>query len=257
MPGALKAAVIAVLAVVLGWSPASPAQTIPQPPCAGSPLPIYAPGGEPPLLQVWSKTSLASWLPPACTGWNGPVGNLLVALAGTFNFAGSTDQLLSRFGAVSTLSGIRYWSVSDKDWRPLIISAAALGDPASQGRRADFAAPEMKAGSNLFFAQRDRRSTGDVVYRMRVLEAGADLLVLDLENVSPVRAFILTIFEPGDMKLLYFLKRAAGGNWNLYALLSANSSYAEGNEASFINRAVAFYRHFSGAQTDGAPPLAR
>jgi len=75
--------------------------------------------------------------------------------------------------------------------------------------------------------------------------------------VTPVRAFFLTIFRPAGIKFLYFLERRAKDKWGIYALLSANSSYAEEHAASFINRAAAFYRHFTGVPTDGAPPLAR
>ncbi len=247
----------AALAILLAWSSGLLAQGVPQPPCGHPPQPSYAKNGEQPNFQVWGKTGLASWTPPPCTGWTDAAGNLLVALAGTFSHAGSTDELLNRFGAVSAMRGIRYWSVTDKEWRVLVTEAAALRGPDSKDRRPDFAAPEMRVGLDLFFAQHDSRSTGEVVYRMRVREAGADRLVLELENVSPVHAFIATIFGPGGMKFLYFLDRGAGGSWGFYAFLSANSSFAEGNSASFVNRAAAFYRHFTGVPTDGAPPLAR
>ncbi len=247
----------AALVILLAWSSGLLAQTAPQPPCGRPPHPFYAENGEQPNFQVWGKKSLASWTPPPCTGWTDGVSNLLVALAGTFSHAGSADELLNRFGAVSTMRGIRYWSVTDKDWRVLVTEAVGLGGPDSKDRRPDFAAPEMKAGLDLFFAQHDSRSTGEVVYKMRAREAGADRIVLELENVTPVRAFIVTVFKPGAMKFLYFLERRTGANWGFYALLSANSSNAEGNEASFINRAAAFYRHFTGVPTDGAPPLAR
>ncbi|MBE0612063.1 MAG: hypothetical protein IH604_00185 [Burkholderiales bacterium] len=155
------------------------------------------------------------------------------------------------------MRGIRYWSVTDGTWRVLVTEAAALDNPDASERRPDFALPEMKAGRDVFFAQHDSRSTSAVVYKMRVREADADHLVVELENVTAVRTFFITFFEPGGMKSLYFLERRAGENWGFYALLSANSWSAAGNEASFINRADAFYRHFSGVPTDGAPPMAR
>lgn len=246
----------AALAFLLVWSSALLAQSAPQPPCGTPPQPSYGEIGQQPNVQVWGKTSLATWTPPACTGWAN-ASDLLVALSGSFSHAGSADELLKRFGAVSTLRGIQYWSVTDKAWRVLVTDAAALLRPGSKDRRPDFAAAEMKVGQDLYFAQHDSRSTGEVVYRMRVREARADHIVLELENVTPVRAFIVTLFKPGDMKFLYFLHRRAGGTWGIYALLAANSSRAEGNEASFINRVAAYYRHFIGVPTDGSPPLAR
>lgn len=248
----------AAYAIMLVWSFDLFAQDAPQPPCSGSPQPFYAENGEQPNFQTWGKTRLASWTPPQCTGWTEGVSDLLVALAGTFSYVGTADELLNRFGAVSATRGIRYWSVTDKQWRDLVIEAAAIDGPGSKVRRPDFTAQEMKDGRNLFFTQRDTRSSGEVVYKMRVREAGVDRLVLELENVTRVRAFIvMTVFKPGGMKFLYFLQRRASGNWGFYVLLAANSSYAEGNAASFINRAAAFYRYFTGVPTDGAPPLAR
>ncbi len=245
-----------MLAVALACSSASLAQDAPQPPCGRTPQPYYSRIGEPPNVRVWEDAGPASWIPPACTGWTAGAGNLLVALAGTFRYAGNVDGLLDRFGAVSAANGIRYWSVTDGEWRDLIIDSAGLDGPESKHRRRDFIAPEMKLGLNLYFMQRDSRTTGDIVYKMRVREAGADHLVVEMENVTPVRKFIVTLFGPGEIKFLYFLDRRAGRSWSLFALLSANGSFAEGNAASFVNRAAAFYRHFTGVPTDGAPPLA-
>lgn len=247
-----------VLAVLLAWSSALLAQNdAPQPPCGRPPQPSYSRIGEQPNVRVWGEGSLASWIPPPCTGWTVGAGNLLVALAGTFNYAGSVDGLLDRFGAVSAVRGIRYWSVTDNDWRVLITETAGLDGPESNHRRPDFTASEMKLGLDLYFVQRDSRTTGEIVYKMRVREAGADHLVVEMQNVTPVRKFIVTLFGPGEIKFLYFLDRRAGRSWSVFALLSANSSFAESNAASFINRAAAFYRHFTGVPTDGAPPLAR
>lgn len=247
----------AALAVLLGWSSVLLAQNAPRLPCAASPLPSYAAIGQQPNFQVWRKTGEGWWTPPPCTGWRDTGSSLVVALAGAFTHAGTIDELLNRFGAISTLSGIRYWSVTDKEWRVLVTEADPVIGPDAKERRPDFSAAELKAGQNLYFVQRDSRSTGEVVYRMRVREAVADRLVVEVENVTPVRTFIFTVFVPGAMKTLYFLERRARESWGLYALLSADSSYAAGNEASFINRAAAYYRHFTGVPTDGAPPLAR
>ena len=245
------------LVLLLASSSGALAQDAPQPPCGRPPQPSYSRIGEQPNFRVWGEVSLASWIPPPCTGWTVGAGNLLVALAGTFNYAGSVDGLLDRFGAISALSGIRYWSVTDKEWRVLITESAGLDGPESRHRRPDFTASEMKRGRDLYFVQRDSRTTGDIVYKMRVREAGADHFVVEMENVTPVRKFIVLLFGPGEIKFLYFLDRRAGRSWGIFALLSANGSFAESNAASFVNRAAAFYRHFTGVPTDGAPPLER
>ena len=244
------------LAILLVWSTGLFAQDSPQPPCAATPRPPYADIGKQPNVQVWGKASIATWNPPPCTGWSSDA-NLLVALSGTFSYAGNADTLLWRFGAVSATRGIQYWSVSDQAWHVLVTETSALTGPNLKDRRADFSVSEMKVGRDLFFAQRDGRSSGEVIYKVRVREASPDRLILALENVTPVRKFFVTVFKPGDMKFLYIMERRDRGNWGFYVLLSANSSFTEGNEASFINRATAFYRHFTGVPSDGAPPLAR
>ena len=193
---------------------------------------------------------------PACTGWQGPAQGLVVALAGGVWPGASAEQLLTRFGAVSAMAGIRYWSVSDRGWRVLVTESGAVGAPDGKARRGDFSAAELSAGRDLYFAQRDSRSSGDVIYRMRVRESTSDRLVVEVENVSPVRSFFVTVIGTGEMKSLYFLDRRGNGSWGLYALLSVNNTLPGANDASYVNRAVAFYRHFSGVATDGAPPLA-
>ena len=252
-----KKACAAVFGVVLLGPSLLQAQTPPSPPCeSSSPVPAYADRGSQPNVKAWSGPELSAWTPPACTGWASGQGNLVVALAGTIPPGPGLDAVLARFGAISSLQGLRYWSVTDKNWRVLVSEALALEGPESAGHRADFSPNELKSGRDYFFAQRDTRSTGEVTYRMRVREASATRLVLELENMTPVRYFMFTIFNAGGMKFLYFLDRRPDDGWNAYALLSANSSFAGGNEASFINRAGAFYRHFTGASPDAAPPLA-
>jgi len=63
---------------------------------------------------------------------------VLVALAGRFSYRGSVDGLLARFGAISALAGIQYWSVTEGGWRTLITHAAALDGPDATRPRADF-----------------------------------------------------------------------------------------------------------------------
>jgi hypothetical protein len=114
----------------------------------------------------------------------------------------------------------------------------------------------LKTGEAFHFAQKDTRSTGEVIYRMRVRKSDDNHFIVELENVTPVRAFIITLFNPGEMKFTYFFDRGRDGAWHSYLLLSANGSHASGNDKSFINRAAAFYRFFAGLPTDGSPPMA-
>jgi hypothetical protein len=53
------------------------------------------------------------WTPPSCTGWTAKGAGVLVALAARFSYGGSADALLARFAAISTLKGLRRWSVTE------------------------------------------------------------------------------------------------------------------------------------------------
>ena len=223
--------------------------TGPQPPCSGAqPVPSYAAPGEAPSVRSWMNEA-ARWAPPSCLPWPVAQYRMLVAAAGSFRHDGDAAALLARFGAVSTKRGLRYWSVTDKAWQVLVTDAAALAGPQAAQRRADFAAAEMSAGAELFFEERDNRSSGPVVYRMRVLEAGADRIAIETGNLSPVRAFLATLFPPGSLRAAYFLERREPGTWALYGLSATGgeaSSLAASSEASYVNRATALYRHFTG-----------
>jgi hypothetical protein len=249
------------LCAVLLLSPIrSVAQSGPRPPCDAAPSPAYADPGGLPAVRVWSAGELgADWIPPACTGWHPLPFRVLVATAGRFRYRGKVEDLLERFGAISTLTTIRYWSITDQRWLRLITDASALegSDPAK--RRPDFSAPEMSTGTELYFAQHDNRSTGDVVYRLRIREIAPDRLVVETENVSTVRYLLVPLAGPGDLQALYFLEYLASGEWGYYSLARTGtgaSALLTGHEASYVNRAVALFRHLAGLPTDQEPPAA-
>lgn len=235
----------------------------PTPPCQGQAWPAHAALAAPPAVASWQAADLdkLGWAPPACTGWSSAVrSKSVVAVAGRFRFAGNADALLERAGAISTLRKVRYWSTTDKAWRPMVIDARALaGADAKSERRRDFAAAELPKGSQSYYWMDDSRS-GAVVYRMRVLERDAQRLVLAHDNASPVRAYGVTLFEPGALQTVEFLERQGADVWALYLLTRIDrgaSVFASGHEASSVNRAVALFRHLAGIPTDQEPPAVR
>jgi hypothetical protein len=174
---------------------------------------------------------------------------VLVALAARFSYGGGSDALLARFGAISSLKGLRYWSVTEGGWRTLITDASALDGPDPEHKRPNFALSEMRGGKDLYFTQQDNRAAGDVIYRMQVKEMSATRLVVAIENASAVRRFMLTLFNPGDLQSLHFLERQAPNVWRYYGLAWAGETTASllaVPKASYVNRAKALYGHFAG-----------
>lgn len=233
------------------------AEGTPRPPCGTTPNPPYAEVGAQPNVRAWKGSKQGVRIASSCVGIPDGEFKRVVAVSGAFQFDGDADKLIARIGAVSAMKGVRYWSVTDKKWRELITHSAAVDSPSAAQRRADFSAAEMKQGKDLFYVQRDSRSTGEVVYRMRVLEAARDRWVIETENLSPVRSYIVTLFKPGELRTIHYLTRQSSGVWNYYALTLMGASQSDGHTPSLINRAVALYRYVAGQQTDQEPPLAR
>jgi hypothetical protein len=198
---------------------------------------------------VWTSAELGSWTPPACTGFTSKGDGVLVAVAGSFPFTAGADDLLARFGAISALKGLKYWSVTEDGWRTLITKAAALEGPDLNRPRPDFTLAEMRSSADLYFAQSENRAGGDVVYRMRVHDFGPNRFVVTIDNVSPVSRYLVTLFNPGDLASVHFLERRGAGVWGYYGLAWAGDSLVSRlavPEASYVNRALALYRHFLG-----------
>jgi hypothetical protein len=180
----------------------------------------------------------------------------MVVTVARFRHSSGAEGLLRRIGAVSELSGIRYWSTTHKRWQTLIIDAFALSDATGDRRREDFSPGEMAEGKGLYFQQEDNLS-GKAIYRMRVRSASPGRLVFDTENTGAVRFLRMPVFRPGGMQTITFLDRESQDVWRYYSIMRTSkdaSRLAGGSEASSINRAVAFYRYLAGIPTDKEPP---
>lgn len=248
---------LVVFAAILCAGGSSRAETGPQPPCGSAPFPPYPDLKNSPAARAWDRAASGrDWTPPACTGWTDPGFTTLVVVAARFHHASGAEGLLRRIGAISEHTGIRYWSTSNKRWQTLVVNAYALSEAAGDRRREDFSPGEMTEGRNLYFHQEDNLS-GKAIYRMRIRSASPDRLVIDTENTNTMRNMLLPVFRPGGMQTITFLDRESKDVWRYYSILrtSRNASLlTEGREASFINRAVAYYRHLAGIPTDKEPP---
>jgi hypothetical protein len=236
------------------------AQLGPQPPCGQESVPPYPGLDNSPIVKFWSESDFGhDWRPPACTSWAEAGYSTLVTTVARFRYSAGAEGLLRHIGATSGLTGMRYWSTTHKQWQTLIVNAHALTGSQPNHRRQDFTPNEMKEGRLLYFEQADNLS-GTAIYRMHIAEASADRLVFDVENVSVIRYFLVTLFHPGEMQSIYFLDRESADVWRYYSIARTGrnaSRLATGHESSSINRAVAFYRSLVGIPTDQEPPAAR
>jgi hypothetical protein len=232
----------------------------PQPPCGKDPIPQHPGLDDSAIVKLWSKSDFGrDWRPPACTGWAALGFTTLVTTVARFRHNSGADGQLRHIGAISELAGMRYWSTTHQQWRTLIVDAHALTGLQAGRRREAFMLDEMKEGKVLYFHQTDNLA-GKAIDRMHIAEASADRIVFDVENVSTMGYFLITLFHPGEMQSIYYLDRESENAWRYYSIVRAGGNangLTAGNESSSINRAVAFYRHLVGIPTDQEPPAAR
>ena len=216
----------------------------PQVPCGdAAPSPAYANAGAP-EPRTWTNLD---WNPPSCLGWAKGRYRFVAAIAGSIR--ADDIELRRRLGAISTLRGTRYWSVTENGWRELIKDSSALAS-AEGPSRADFTPDEIRTGAVLHFVEQDNRSSSPVVYRMDVIEASAGRIVVETQNTTPVEANLITLYPPGALRAAYLLTKVDAATWGLYAV-SASTSQASrlvalGRE-SHANRARALFAHYAEA----------
>ncbi len=169
---------------------------------------------------------------------------------------------------MSALPSIRYWSTSDKAWKPLASQAGMLAS-AEGAPVAEPAPADLQPGRVLYYFEVGR--AGRTVYRLSVLERSADRIVVATENATAMRVAIVTAFEPGALQSAIFLERRGAGIWGggggggggggYHQVMRATegaSTVALGKDASYLNRPrCKLYRHTAGIPTDQEPPIAR
>jgi hypothetical protein len=228
-------------------------------PCPPAPANIYPPLDAPPAIGVWHQKELLqeNWTPPSCTGWPSAADSrLLVTLAGRFRFSGSMDELLDRVGAISSLTEVRYWSDSEKEWRHLAEEASALTTANPANRRSDFKASELRKGAQLFYRENDENGR-ETVYRLSVYVNSSDCFVLANENATPIKKSLFTIFKPATLQSIVILQRLSPSTFGVHMLNRTDkgaSSLSEGHEKTYVNRSVALYRKLIGVRSDLGPP---
>jgi hypothetical protein len=232
----------------------------PKPPCSNEVNPRYPDLDRPVALKSWSAAEVGrEWEPPTCLSWDSNGFTTLVTTVATFRSQAEEAGFLHNFGAISQWKGLRYWSVTHKQWRTLITDGYALSAPQGGQRRADFAANEMAQGNVLYFEQ-ENNLTGKGTYRMQIARASNDHIEIKIDNASAIRYLLVPVLHTGDLQSVYFLDRESGDNWRYYSIVRTGKSASRllaGNGSSAINRTVAAYRHIVGIPDTTEPPAAR
>ena len=230
----------------------------PQPPCSGPAFPAPGPIDGRPAVAVWSRADLErdAWRAPACLEWQGD-SRLVAALAARFRSSLSLDEMAERLAAVSHHSQIRFWAVTRREWRPLVVQSWALDRPDPMARRNDPRSAELIPGRDLYYVE-ETEIGGRAVWRLHVIERSADRLVVSTENLTPIRVPLLTLFEPGALQVATVLQRedAAFSLYEITRAGAASSSFVASYASSYLNRLEAMRRHLAGLPTDRDPPVA-
>ena len=74
-----------------------------------------------------------------------------------------------------------------------------------------------------------------------------------------VRLWGITLYATDGLHTLYFMNEQSAGVWAFYSITRVlpNTFLGAGHDKSYINRAIALYRHIVGLPTDAEPPAAR
>ena len=254
------AVALAIAWIALHVVPPAAAQGAPggfaAPPCAGELSPPYPAPGPMPEVQVWRDAELNGVRVPACVGFGSLAPNSLIETAGRFESESGVAAIAGRLARISALTTIRYYSVRDSRWKQLFVDAYALGDAPTPGtgeaRRVDFSDDDLVTGRTLRFSQEENAILSPVIYRLSVIERTQDRLIYTIVNESAAKALLFRAGEPGDIRQYYVIEREAGNLWRFYSLAAARIWTGPFSlpTQSFINRAIAYYRHIAGFPTE-------
>jgi hypothetical protein len=240
-------------------TPAYSAQTDAADCLRGGVQPRYAALDAPPIAQA-ERVGLNGADAPAGAGCFGKSDSatIWITVASVIRSADSRNAFIGRFGAITQLLTTQYWSTTEQKWRPLVSSAFATAAADSTLPRGDYSSADLATGENHYYQVTDSRSGRGVSYRLKVLSSQPGRIVIETANVDAVKKWGLTIYPPDGLHTFYFLDERSPGVWAYYSITRVipKTFLAEGHEKSYINRAVALYRHYVRLPTNAEPPAA-
>lgn len=249
----MKTVLVALLCLVGYCAQATDLPVCPVNASSSVTYPSFPAPGEPPSVSTWRKLSS---IDSSCYVAVQAPAKLVVAIAASFEFNGSIDELAERLGAVSQTEKLVYWSVTNDRWQALVDKAYAIRGADTDTRRSDFSGPEVLSGARLYFAQNDWQSWGMNVFEFESVSSSADHIVLRSQNTSRIRFGPITMFQPNDALSVLFVNEIEPSLWTYYSLSVIKNTPLPLNQKSIINRQAALYRNFVGLRLDKEPPLA-
>jgi len=95
---------------------------------------------------------------------------------------------------------------------------------------ADPAGEALVAGRGFYYVERTDVG-GRTLYRLHVVEHTPQRIVLSTENVTAIRAALVTLFEPGALQMATVLSNDGPSAWSFYEI-----SRAGADSSSFVAR---------------------
>lgn len=227
--------------------------------CLGADIhPQYPPLNAAPLIEAQRTEGMAG--APIGAPCFGPTRSaaMWIAVSGVVRTDQSQNEMVRKFGAISELLSAKYWSTTERKWRPLVSAAAAIPGAHSTQSRGDYSLAELAASGEHYYLVTDSRSGHPTPYQLWVRQPRPDRIVVETSNVDALKEWGITVYAAGGLETLYFLEQRSPGVWAYYSItriLPANF-LAQGHEKSYINRAVALYRHYMRLPTEAEPPAA-
>lgn len=221
--------------------------------CGSAPPPPCPAPDQPALVQTWLQAGRQDGPLPDCSGLRARDFELLVRVVGSYQAPGELVDQLARFGGVSHLKGLPYWSFTDGRRQVLVRESYAVDRPTTLGQRPDFSLAELRSGAELYYAHSDNRSSSVVAYGMQLLQATPDSFQLRIENIGEVRFLGFTVVASREMQWVVTLERLGPGRWgyrSLMGLRRLRMGRAEQHRLSNLSRCVAMFDLLAGRQTD-------
>ena len=229
-----------------------------EPACSAAAIhPAFPPVNATPAVEVADANNAAPPSGANCFA-DSNKGATWITVSSTLRTALSPEAILQRFGAISELQTVQYWSTTDQAWRPLVSAAFAVTSTDSDQPRADYGSAEL-VGSRRFYRVTDTRTHDPVNYSLEIHPAPHGQILAETTNIDPIKKWGITLYSRDGLHTLYFLNERSPGVWSYYSITRVVPAtfLARGHEKSYVNRAIALYRHYLRLPTTADPPAAR